>query len=213
LQTFFEFERISYIKQKGEIMSSQRNTGTLVVGTLLIAFGLLTLAGQVFRGLHFWITFWPFIVVGVGAMFFVGMFAGGKSVSGLAIPASIITTIGLILFYQNLSGHWESWSYGWTVILISVGLGIFIMGAYGGSKEQRESGLGVIRVGLILFILFGGFFEMIFSAGARFGLRQAVFPIGLILLGLYLIVRRLMPSRTETIGNDLPATENLEEEK
>jgi hypothetical protein len=182
-------------------MSSQRNVGTLVVGTLLVAFGMLALAGQLFRGFHFWSTFWPFIIIGLGAMFFVGMFAGGKSVSGLAIPGSIITSVGLMLFYQNLTNHWESWSYGWTVILISVGLGIFIMGTYGENEEQRKSGLGVMRVGLILFILFGGFFEMIFSAGARFGLRQIVFPVGLILLGLYLIVKRLRPSQPEAIDS------------
>jgi hypothetical protein len=175
-------------------MSSQRNAGTLIVGALLIGVGLLALAGQVFSGLPFWSAFWPFIVIGVGAMFFVGMFAGGKSVSGLAIPATIITVIGLILFYQNLTGHWETWSYGWTVILMSVGLGIFIMGVYGGDEEQRKSGLGVIRIGLILFILFGGFFELIFSAGERFGLRQIIFPVALSLLGLYLIFKRLQPS-------------------
>jgi hypothetical protein len=191
-------------------MSSQRNTGALVVGTLLITFGLLALAGELFRGLHFWGTFWPFIIIGLGAMFFVGMFAGGRSVSGLAIPASIITTIGLILFYQNLTGHWESWSYGWTVILMSVGLGIFIMGAYGENEGQRKSGLGVMRVGLILFILFGGFFEFIFSVGARFGLRQVIFPVALILLGLYLVVKRLRPSQPETIDNVSSTTNDLE---
>jgi hypothetical protein len=84
------------------------------------------------------------------------------------------------------------------------------MGAYGGNKEQRESGLGVMRVGLILFILFGGFFEMIFSAGARFGLRQIVFPVGLILLGLYLIFKRLRPSQPEIIDNDSSTTNDVE---
>jgi len=195
-------------------MPSQRNVGTLVVGTLLITFGLLALAGQFFSGLHFWSTFWPFIIIGLGAMFFVGMFAGGKSVSGLAIPASIITVIGLILFYQNLTGHWESWSYGWTVILISVGLGIFIMGAYGGDEGQRKSGLGVMRIGLILFVLFGGFFELIFSAGARFGLRQMAFPVALILLGLYLIFNRLgRSSQSGTIATDSSTTNDPEEKQ
>jgi hypothetical protein len=194
-------------------MSSQRNVGTLIIGTLLIAFGILALAGQFFRGFHFWSTLWPFIIVGLGAMFFGGMFAGGKSVSGLAIPGSIITTVGLILFYQNLTGHWESWSYGWTVILMSVGVGIFIMGTFGGDEGQRKSGLGVIRVGLILFIIFGGFFELIFSAGARFGLRQVVFPVGLILLGAYLIFKRLRPSQPETIENETSTTNNLEDTK
>jgi hypothetical protein len=189
-------------------MTSQRNAGPLIVGALLILFGILSLTGQLFRGFHFWETFWPFIVIGLGAMFFVGMFAGGKSVSGLAVPGSIITAVGLMLFYQNLTDHWESWSYGWTVILMAVGVGIFIMGAYGGNEEQRKSGMGVMRVGLILFIIFGGFFEFIFSAGERFGLRQVVFPVGLILLGLYLIVKRLRPSQPETI--DSSTTNDLE---
>jgi hypothetical protein len=189
-------------------MNSRRNVGSLVVGALLVIFGILSLAGQVFRGFHFWATFWPFIIIGVGAMFFVGMFAGGKSVSGLAVPGSIITVIGLMMFLQNLTGYWESWSYSWTVILMAVGLGIFIMGTYGGDEGQRRSGMKVMRVGLVMFILFGAFFELIFSMESRFGLRQAAFPVALILLGLYLIVRRVLPSRPETI--DTSTTNDLE---
>lgn len=171
-------------------MSTQRNTGALIGGAVLIAIGVLSLLSQIFSNMNFWGFIWPFFVIGVGAMFYIGMFAGGKSVSGLAVPATIISTIGLILFYQNISGHWESWSYAWTVILIAVGLGIYIMGTYGENEEQRNSGKGLMKVGLILFIIFGGFFEMIFSAGSRFGLRQLIFPVGLILLGLYLIITR-----------------------
>ena len=172
-------------------MSTQRNTGALIGGVTLIAVGVISLLGQIFSGMNFWSFIWPFFVIGVGAMFYIGMFMGGKSVSGLAIPATIITAIGLMLFYQNITGHWESWAYGWKVIVIAVGIGIYIMGAFGEDEEQRSSGKGVMKVGAILFIIFGGFFEMIFSAGSRFGLRQVIFPIGLILLGLYLIVTRL----------------------
>ena len=171
-------------------MSSQRNAGALVGGSLLIIFGLLALAGQLFRNFNFWNTFWPFIVIGFGLLFFVGMFAGGRSVSGLAIPGSIITTIGLMLFFQNVTNYWESWSYGWTVILMAVGLGIFIMGAWGQNASQRAAGLRVLRIGLIMFIIFGAFFELIFSAGAPFGLRSIIFPAALILLGVYLVLTR-----------------------
>ena len=114
----------------------------------------------------------------------------GRSVSGLAIPGTIITTIGLMLFYQNLTNHWESWSYGWTVILMAVGLGIFIMGVWGQNASQRAAGLRVLRIGLIMFIIFGAFFELIFSAGAPFGLRSIIFPAALILLGVYLVLTR-----------------------
>ena len=168
----------------------KRNTGSIVVGSLLILFGLLALLGQLFRGFDFWGKLWPFIIIGFGLMFFVGMLLGGKSVSGLAIPGSIITVSGLMMLVQNLTGYWESWSYSWTVILISVGLGIFIMGLYNGNEGARQAGMRVMKVGLILFIIFGAFFELIFSATMPFGLRQILFPAALILLGVYLVVDR-----------------------
>jgi len=179
-------------------MSSQRNAGALVGGGLLIIFGLLALLGQLFRGFNFWNTFWPFFIIGFGLLFFVGMFAGGRSVSGLAIPGTIVTTIGLILFYQNITNHWESWSYGWTVILMAVGLGIFFMGLWGQNASQRAAGLRVLRIGLVMFIIFGAFFELIFTSGMPFGLRSIIFPAALILLGLYLILTRsgLLPRRS-----------------
>jgi hypothetical protein len=193
-------------------MSSKRNTGSLVGGSLLIIFGVLALFGRIFQNFNFWEKFWPFFIIGVGALFFVGMFAGGRSVSGLAIPGSIITTIGLMLFYQNLTGHWESWSYGWTVILMSVGLGIFIMGLWGQNVTQRAAGLRVLRIGLIMFVIFGAFFELIFTAGRPFGLRSVIFPAGLILLGLYLILARsgLLSSRSEDVISE--TTNNSSEE-
>jgi hypothetical protein len=193
-------------------MSSQRNAGSLVGGSLLIIFGILALLGKIFQNFNFWNTFWPFFIIGFGLLFFVGMFAGGRSVSGLAIPGTIITTIGLMLFYQNITNHWESWSYGWTVILMSVGLGIFIMGVWGQSATQRAAGLRVLRIGVIMFIIFGAFFELIFTAGKSFGLRSIIFPAALILLGLYLIVMRsgVLSGRSNEIHAD--TTENTLEE-
>ena len=117
-----------------------------------------------------------------------------------------------MLFYQNITGHWESWSYGWTVILMSVGLGIFIMGTWGQNSSQRAAGLRILRLGLIMFIIFGAFFELIFTAGMPFGLRSIVFPAALILLGLYLVLSRssLLESRSQDTNTE--STENTLEE-
>jgi hypothetical protein len=93
-----------------------------------------------------------------------------------------------MMFLQNISNHWESWAYGWTVILMSVGLGIYIMGAWAGDPQQRESGIKVLRVGAILFVIFGAVFEgLIFRTS---GLTGYIFPVALILLGLYLVIQR-----------------------
>jgi hypothetical protein len=166
------------------VQTNRSNTGALVGGAILIAFGLLSLAGQIFRNIN-WGFFWPFIVIGIGAMFFVAMFAGGRQTAGFAIPGSIVGGIGLILLFQNITQHWESMSYFWTLIIMFVGAGIYIMGLYGGDAKQKQSGMGVMKVGLILFIIFGAFFELIFSS-----FSNILFPILLILLGAYLVLTR-----------------------
>ena len=166
------------------MQTNRSNTGGLIAGTLLILFGLMALAGQVFRMVD-WGFLWPFAIFGFGALFFVAMFAGGKGAAAFAIPGSIISGIGLILLFQNLTQHWESMSYFWTIIILFVGVGIYIMGWYGGDENQKQSGFRVMKVGFILFIIFGAFFEMIFSS-----FSNIIFPVLLILLGAYLVVRR-----------------------
>ena len=95
---------------------------------------------------------------------------------------------------------------------MSVGLGIFIMGVYGQNSTQRAAGLRVLRIGVIMFIIFGAFFELIFTAGRPFGLRSIIFPTALILLGLYLVLTRsgLLPSRSKDADAD--NTDNTLEE-
>jgi hypothetical protein len=172
-------------------MSAHRsNAGSLVGGAILIAVGLLALGGQIFRDAIYWSFIWPFIVIGFGALFFVGMIAGGKQVSGLAVPGSIFCGIGLLLLFQNLTNYWESWAYAWTLIIIFVGAGITIMGLYGGDDGQKRAGQRVMRIGLILFVIFGAFFEMIFASSRPASLRNILFPVLLILLGGYLILAR-----------------------
>jgi hypothetical protein len=55
-----------------------------------------------------------------------------------------------------------------------------------------------------MFILFGAFFEMIFNS---FGLSNILFPVALILLGLYLLVTR---SGLLSARRDNPVDENIE---
>lgn len=181
------------------MQTNRSNLGALIAGTILILFGLMALAGQVFLSVD-WGMLWPFIVVGFGALFFVAMYAGGKQAAAFAIPGSIITGLGLVLLFQTITDHWESMSYFWTWIIMFVGFGIYLMGRYGGDKNQESSGLRVMKVGFVLFIIFGAFFEMIFSS---FG--NMIFPVLLILLGGYLVISRsglLRTNKVESSPND-----------
>ena len=166
------------------MQTNRSNVGTLIAGTILIVFGLLALAGQLFDFVD-WGFLWPFAVIGFGALFFLAMVAGGRQAAAFAIPGSIISGIGLILLFQNITGYWESMSYFWTLIIMFVGLGIYLMGWYGGDANQKRSGFGVMKVGFILFIIFGLFFEILFSS-----YNSLILPVLLIALGAYLILTR-----------------------
>jgi hypothetical protein len=170
------------------MITQRQNTGGLIGGIILIGLGLVFLLGQ-YTGFGSFAILWPLFIVGMGAVFFVGMLAGGKSMAPLAVPGSILTTIGLLLVFQNLTGHWETWAYAWTAIIMAVGIGIYIMGVRAGFPDQRRAGLRLAGIGLLLLAFFGSFFELVlFSDGSPW--RQAVQPVLLILAGLFLVLRR-----------------------
>ena len=178
------------------MQTNRSNAGTLIAGTILILFGLMALARNLFDWVD-WGFAWPFAVIGFGALFFVAMFAGGKQAAAFAIPGSIISGIGLVLLFQNIFKHWESMSYFWTLIILFVGVGIYLMGWYSEDENQKRSGFRVMKIGFILFIIFGAFFEMIFSS-----FNNLIFPVLLILLGAYMVF-----ARSGLFGKDRPSPE------
>jgi hypothetical protein len=185
------------------MQKNRNNVGALIGGSILIGLGLLTLLDRLVPGLDLG-SLWPIFIIAFGALFFIAMFAMGKSGAGFAIPGTIISGIGLILLYQTISSNWVSMSYFWALILFFVGLGIYIMGWYGEDANQKKSGRDVMKIGLILFIIFGAFFEALFSS-----LNSLLFPVLLILLGVYLVISRLglfNRKHEDTTGTPLPPT-------
>jgi quinol-cytochrome oxidoreductase complex cytochrome b subunit len=166
------------------MQTSRNNVGALIGGAILIGVGLLTLIARLIPGLDLG-NLWPLLIIGLGGLFFIAMFTMGKSGAGFAVPGTIISGIGLILLYQSITDRWQSMSYFWTLIVFFVGLGIYIMGQYGEDASQKRSGWSVMKVGIILFIIFGTFFEALFSS-----LNTVIFPILLIVLGGYLVLSR-----------------------
>jgi hypothetical protein len=126
--------------------------------------------------------------VGVGALFFVGMVAGGKSTGALAIPGSIISVIGLMLFAFNWLDRWEAWAYAWGLIVAAVGLGLMIFGWWSEQPGLRRAGFSLMQVGLFLFLIFGAFFELLIFQSFR--AATWFWPVILIGLGLWLLLTR-----------------------
>jgi hypothetical protein len=170
-------------------MAGKRNLVNLYLGILLLAWGFIFLLGQ-FIGRGFWSLSWPFFIILTGAAFFVGMRAGGPRLSGLAIPGSIVSMVGLILLVQNTFHQWQTWSYAWALIIVSVGIGLLVYASYGAIEGPRRAGLFLIRLGVILFLAFGVFFELLFFLLGEHNGSAIFWSVALIAVGVYIIVAR-----------------------
>ena len=131
----------------------------LALGVILILLGAWFIAQRTFPEVA---TFaarfsdWPFTVIGVGVLLLLlGLILGAP---GLAVPAAIVSGIGGILYYQNLTGNWESWAYMWTLIPGFVGVGVLLQGLLGeDTRRNLRHGLNLMVVSAVLFLVFSAF--------------------------------------------------------
>lgn len=185
-------------------MDRSKNIGSLIAGSVLILLGVLSLLGRLFD-LVGWGELWPLIVIAAGASFFVGMFFGGKSFGALAIPGSIVVTVGGILLVMNITGHWTAWSYAWALIISAVGAGLFINGLWSEQPELKKRGSETFRGGIALFLTLGIVIEFIFSIIGISNWGNLLYWAILVgIVGVVQLVSRLLRSdRTGTDALDL----------
>lgn len=182
-------------------MTMDRGRG---VGILLIALGALFLIGQF---VDVGRVVWPFFVMAPGVALLAWAFVGGRGAAGLAVPGSIVTTVGLILFVMNATNTFYAWSYAWALVLASVGAGTFLYGSLVHDEKRQRDGLRTVSIGLVLFAVFGVFFQfVVFGNMWDSWLTGWLLPLLLIGAGVYLIyARREGTSGTVTgIGGERP---------
>lgn len=166
----------------------RRTRSSVGGGILLILLGLLFLAFQLMPDRFTWFQEgfeWPMIVVAVGLFLLIfGLLIGEP---GMAVPASIVGGIGLLLYWQNATGNWDSWAYAWTLIPGFVGIGVILNGLLGGEKflSALESGFWLILISLTLFAIFGSFL-------GGMNLFGPYLPALLIVVGLIVLVRSFL---------------------
>jgi hypothetical protein len=162
------------------------------VGLVLILLGAFLL-GQRALGINLWQWFWPFLIAAPGVLFLAAAFAFGRSVSGLAIPGSITTTVGLLLLLTNFFDAWQVWAYAWTLVVpTSIGVGIFLHGALSGRSRAQRTGQVMATIGLWLFVGFAALFEGILNISGALGIGIAGTGIGaaLVVGGLFFLAQR-----------------------
>lgn len=168
----------------------RQNRTNLFLGVLLILIGAALVVTRQVPDLQNWIDknfTWPMWTIGAGLLvLLIGLLTGAP---GMAVPASIIAGIGGILYYQNATNDYSSWSYMWTLIPGFVGIGAILAGLLGEStRHNLARGLNLIVTSAVLFLIFATFFGGLSILG-DYGVA-----IILILLGLYVLIRGFVRS-------------------
>ncbi len=167
---------------------NHNDSGRNIAAIILISLGAFFLLGQVFNfsllGL-----LWPFFVILPGAAFLYAAITGNKDKAGLAIPGAMVTGTGLILLYQSITGHWESWAYIWALYPVFLGLGLTFVGRRTQNQSTYSVGNKFVRIGTLVFIAFWVVFEVLIFRGNT-PLASTWLPLALIAVGVYLLLRR-----------------------
>lgn len=166
----------------------QEADANVLWAALLIGAGVLLLAAQF--GVRWGALLWPLWIIVPGvALLLLGYTVGRAAAEPLVVLGSIVSSTGLLLFYANASGHWASWAYLWALIApTSIGLGLWLLGQIRQRSDLVKSGGVMVRVGLILFVVFGAFFELVIGVSGL-GLGRYAWPILLIGLGVLFVIK------------------------
>jgi hypothetical protein len=167
----------------------KRNRTQLVLGLVLILAAGWLIATRISPNLANLVKLppfeWPMWLVLSGAIILlIGLLLGAP---GMAVPACIVAGIGGILYYQNATGNWSSWSYLWTLIPGFVGIGSLLAGLLGEDTRQSiRSGLNALAFSVVAFAIF----STLFGGWTILGPYAQYVPIVLLfLLGVWFIVR------------------------
>lgn len=171
--------------------SFQGNSGK-ILGFLMVALGVFFLFGQWFQ-LKLGLWGWPFFLIVPGiVLFMLGLTNDTPANHPLIIVGSVVTAVGLLLFYQNLTNHWASWAYAWALVApTAIGIGEMIYGSRNRHPEAVSAGRRIAIIGLAIFAVGALFFELVIGISG-FGLGNWAWPALLIGLGLFLLLRNGM---------------------
>ncbi len=169
---------------------AETSRGRVAGALVLIGLGVWFLAVQLSPVLRAWAfggRTWPIQILAVAALF---LLVGVVTLTpGWVIPASLLGGIGGLLYYQTLTGDWESWAYAWTLIPGFVGVGLLLFGLLRGlSRGPLTAAACLLALSAVLFAVFSAFL------GGPRGLGQW-WPVVLIVLGVVFLAQSLARRR------------------
>jgi hypothetical protein len=179
--------------------SGHTSRAGIVAGIVLVVVGGLFLLGRV-ASLTLGADAWPLWIIVPGVAMLTASFATRTRAGlGLAIPGTIVTIVGLILWVQASNGLYATWAYAWALVApTGPGLAMLVYGLFLRDRGLAAEGLRTTMVGLALFLGFAMFFEGVLGlSGERVANLDQVLPYAAIGLGVVLVVASLFDRKSE----------------
>lgn len=153
----------------------------LILGGIILLIGIVGLLNKVFDLRLFAIrTLWPLIILSLGLLFEFAYFEKRKA-AGLLVPGGILTTIGLLFMFENIT-NWRFSGYTWPVYPFAVAVGLFQLYLFGG----RKRGL-LIPVGILVAVSGISLASIILGDIYTWINTSLIGPVVFVIIGLFII--------------------------
>ncbi len=148
-------------------MQKKRNNDrfNLFLGIIVIVAGVFFLLQNLFPQMPLWSYFWPLlpIVLGLTLIQMGSMFRDGGRPFFL-ITGSMLIMAGLLILLQSFLQNPYWWSYAWTLIFPGAfGVGQIICGRISSRKKINNSGISLLVLGIVFFIVGLVLFQFVFQ--------------------------------------------------
>ncbi|MCJ7694920.1 MAG: hypothetical protein MUO40_05775 [Anaerolineaceae bacterium] len=163
---------------------------TLILGLLLVVLGGVLLAERIWD-IQILSTYWPLAIAFFGMVTFLSILIGPKALAFLAIPGTILLTLGLLLFFQATFDLWGTWTYAWALLCVALGIGLLLFNCRVKADWLRGLGGALSGLGLVKFLVFGAVFEKIVHISNGHPAAVYFYIGGLIAMGVWVILSPL----------------------
>ncbi len=155
-----------------------KNNGIMVLGLILIVFGMFGILHNFEVVDVSWARMWPLFILVPGILFELGFFIGGRKEPGLLVPGGILLTYGL-LFLFCASNNFQYMSLLWPMFLVGPALGLLQVYVFGGRDRSILIPVGILGTLSIIFLT---------ANLTTYKIGGMIFPVMLMLIGAFIIL-------------------------
>lgn len=162
------------------MVEKHSSKANLFTGIALVILGIVFALIQ-YSSLR-WDSFWPLILVAGGLLFFAHFLTDRSNYRSL-MPGAILLIIGILFFYLTLTS-WLKMEYLWPTFILAPGIGFLLIYIF--NPKKNNSWVPALILILLAIVFYAQFFTQL-----------RIWPIFLIIIGLYLIIKQLIENRRE----------------